>query len=69
MSNIKKKQQKPKITVPKGYNFEAREKTRVKSISQMKFEEETMRREREIDELRNWKFRAKEIPADVLIPK
>lgn len=53
MDNIKKKNQKPKITVPKGYNFEAREKTKIKSISQQKFEDDITRREQEVDALRN----------------
>lgn len=51
MDNIKSKTQKPKITVPKGYNFEQREKTKVKSISQMKFEADIDNRQREEQEL------------------
>lgn len=69
MDNIKSHKQKPLITVPKGYNFEQREKTKVKSISQMKFEADIEKRERDEQELVNFRFRAKEIPADVLIPK
>lgn len=72
ISSLKQKTSKKankKITVPKSYNFEQREKTRPKTITQKKFEDFLDQKEMEIKKYENWNFKAKEVPPDVTIPK
>jgi len=56
-----------KVTVPEPFAFDEREAKKGKSIRQKKLELFLREKENEIDELRNYVFRAKSVPGHVKI--
>jgi hypothetical protein len=60
---------KYKITVPKPFGFDVREKTRSKSIREKKLEEMIAEKKVKEENIIKHQFRSKPIPPEVLIPR
>uniref|UniRef100_A0A7S1PIP3 Uncharacterized protein n=1 Tax=Percolomonas cosmopolitus TaxID=63605 RepID=A0A7S1PIP3_9EUKA len=64
-----KKPKKPKITIPKPFSFDKRERTRRKMISERRFEEYIDSIQKKEDDLVHHRFVAQPVPASTLQPK